>query len=119
MPNYFGYLLVFVDAGENLVMANDVTTPSNPQVAPIKKEKLKEASLDETLLDMNVSQRSCKEEPLKRVVHTQVNRSAWDHRLFLNPRALTIYLQFVPARGTAPKRFEECQCEDDNIVEFA
>ncbi len=33
----------------------------------------------------------------------------------LNPHALTIYLEFVPARGATPKRFEECQCEDDNV----
>jgi hypothetical protein len=62
VPNCFSYILVFVDAGENLVMADDVITPSNPQVAPVKKEELKEASFDETLLDVNVSQRSCKEE---------------------------------------------------------
>ncbi len=32
-----------------------------------------------------------------------------------NPHALTIYLEFVPAHGAAPKRFEECQCEDDDV----
>ncbi len=32
-----------------------------------------------------------------------------------NPHALAIYLKFVHARGTAPKRFEECQYEDDNV----
>ncbi len=46
---------------------------------------------------------------------TQVNRSAWDRRLFLNSHALVIYLKFVPTRGIAPERFEECQCEDDNV----
>jgi hypothetical protein len=30
-------LLVFVDIGEGLIMANDVITPLNPLVAPIKK----------------------------------------------------------------------------------
>jgi hypothetical protein len=30
-----------------------------------------------------------------------------------NPHALVTYLEFVPACGAAPKRFEECQCEDD------
>ncbi len=32
-----------------------------------------------------------------------------------NPHALTIYLEFVPVRGAAPGRFEECQCEDDDV----
>jgi hypothetical protein len=32
-----------------------------------------------------------------------------------NPHALAIYLEFVPARGAAPERFEECQCEDDDV----
>ncbi len=39
----------------------------------------------------------------------------WDHRLFPNPHALTIYLEFVLARGATPERFEECQCEDDDV----
>jgi hypothetical protein len=43
--------LVFVDAGENLVMADDVTMPSNPPVSLVEKEELEEASLD-----VNVSQ---------------------------------------------------------------
>jgi len=42
------------------------------------------------------------------MVRTQVDRSAWDRRLFPNPHALTIYLEFVPACGAAPERFEEC-----------
>jgi hypothetical protein len=67
-------LLVFVDAGENLVMADDATTPSNPPVSLVEKEKLEEASLD-----VNVSQRSREEEPFRRVVRTRVDRSAWDH----------------------------------------
>jgi hypothetical protein len=48
-------------------------------------------------------------------VRTRVDRSAWDHRLSLNPHALAIYLEFVPARGAALERFEECQCEDDDV----
>jgi hypothetical protein len=35
--------------------------------------------------------------------------------LFPNPHALAIYLKFVFARGAAPERFEECQCEDDDV----
>jgi hypothetical protein len=58
VPIWFDYLLVFVDAGEIFVMADDVTTPSNPSVAPVEQEEFKKASLD-----MNVSQRSREEEP--------------------------------------------------------
>ncbi len=110
VPNQFGYLSIFVDAGEILVMADDVATPSNPPVAPVEQEKFKEA-----LLDANVFQWPRKEEPSWRVVRTRVDRQAWDHRLSPNPHALTIYLEFVPAREAAPERFEECQCEDDDV----
>ncbi len=91
-------------------MADDVVTPLNLPVTPIEKEEFQEASLD-----VNVSQWSCEEKSSKRVVRTRVDHSAWDRRLSLNPYALTIYLEFVPARGTAPERFEECQCEDDDV----
>jgi len=37
--------LVFVDAGENLVMADDVAMPSNPSVAPVEQEELEEVPL--------------------------------------------------------------------------
>jgi hypothetical protein len=47
----FATFLVFVDAGENLVMAGDVATPSNLPVSLVEKEELKKTSLD-----MNVSQ---------------------------------------------------------------
>jgi hypothetical protein len=63
---------------------------------------------------MIVSQKSREEEPSKRVVRTWINRSAWDRRLSLNSHALAICLEFVPARGAAPERFEECQCEDND-----
>jgi hypothetical protein len=53
---WFGYPLVFVDASENVVMSDDVVTPSNPPVAPIEQEEL-----EEVLLDVNVSQRPCEE----------------------------------------------------------
>ncbi len=84
-------------------MADDVATPLNPLVAPVEQEELEEAPLN-----VNVSQRPCEEGPSKRVVRTRVDRSAWDHRLSPNPHALAIYLEFVPARGAAPERFEEC-----------
>jgi hypothetical protein len=93
-----------------LVMADDEATPSNPLVAPVQQEKLEEAPLD-----LNVSQRSREEEPPRRVVRTRVDRSVWDSRLSPNPHALAIYLEFVLARGAAPERFEEYQCEDDDV----
>jgi len=58
-------LLVFVNAGENLIMADDVVTPSNPPVSLVEKEELEEAPFD-----MNVSQWSCEEKPSTRVVCT-------------------------------------------------
>jgi hypothetical protein len=42
------------------------------------------------------------------VVRTQVARSVWDRLLSPNPRALTIYLEFVLACEAVPERFEEC-----------
>jgi hypothetical protein len=74
VPNCFGYLSIFVDLNENLVMMDDVVMPSNPSVAPIEQEELKETSID-----VNVSQRSCEEEPSRKVVRTQVDHLAWDH----------------------------------------
>jgi hypothetical protein len=106
----FATLLVFVDAGENFVMVGDVTTPLNPLVSLVEKEELEEAPFD-----MDVSQQSCEEEPSRRVMHIRVDRSAWDRRLSPNPHALVNYLEFVPTCGVAPKRFEECQCEDDDV----
>ncbi len=102
--------MVFVDVGENLVMADDVATPLNLPVTPIKEEELEEAPLD-----VNVSQRLCEKKPSRRVVHTQVDRLVWDRQMSPNPHALAIYLEFVPAHGAAPERFEKCQCEDDDV----
>jgi len=85
----FATLLVFVDASENLVMADDVITPSNPPISLVEKEKLEEAPLN-----VNVSQRSCEEELSKKMVRIRVDHSAWDHRLSPNPHALAIYLEF-------------------------
>ncbi len=91
-------------------MADDVAMPLNPLVALVEHEEL-----EETPLDVNVSQRPQEEEPSRRMVRTRVDRLAWDRRLSLNPHVLAIYLEFVPARGAALKRFEECQCEDDDV----
>ncbi len=107
---WFDYFSVFVDAGEILVMVDDVAMPSNPPVAPVEQEEL-----EETSLDVNVSQRPREEKPSRWVVRIRIDRSAWDRWLSPNPHALTIYLEFVPARGVAPKRLEECQCEDDDV----
>ncbi len=79
-------------------MVNDVTTPSNPAIASIEEEKLEEAPLD-----VNVSQWLREKEPSRRVVHTRVNRSVWDRQTFLNPHALAIHLEFVPAHGATPE----------------
>jgi hypothetical protein len=46
VPNCFHYLLVFIDAGENFVMVNDVAMPLNPPVALVKKKELKEVPFD-------------------------------------------------------------------------
>ncbi len=91
-------------------MVDDVATPSNLPVSLVKKEELEEASLD-----VNVSQWSREEESSRRVVRTWVDRSAWDRRLSPNLHALAIYLKFVPTCGATPERFEECQCEDDDV----
>ncbi len=100
--NYFDYLLVFVDTCEDLVMADDVATPSNLPIVPVEKEELEESSLD-----MNVFQQSREEEPSRWMVCTWVDRSACDCRFSPNPHALTIYLEFFLVHGIAPKRFEE------------
>ncbi len=43
---WFGYPSVFVNAGEILIMTNDVATLSNPPVTPVEQEELEEVSLD-------------------------------------------------------------------------
>jgi hypothetical protein len=101
MPNCFSYLSVFVYACENLVMANDVATPSNLLVALIEQEEF-----EETSLDVNVFQWSRKKELSRRLVCTQVNRLAWDRQLFPSPHALAIYLKCVPTRGAVLERLK-------------
>ncbi len=64
---------------------------------------------------MNVFQRSREEELSRKVLRTRVNRSTWDGRLSPNSHALAIYLKCVPVCGTTLERFEECQCEDDDV----
>ncbi len=84
--------------------------PLNPQVSLVEREELEKASLD-----VNVFQRSSEKEPYRRVVRTRIDRLAWDRRLSPNPHALVIYLEFIHACGATPKRFEECECEDDDV----
>jgi hypothetical protein len=62
--------LVFIDAGEDPIMVNDAIMSSNLLVTPIQGEKLKE-----TLLNMNVSQWSCEEKRIRRVVRIQMVQS--------------------------------------------
>jgi hypothetical protein len=52
-------------------MVNDVAMPLNPLIVPVEKEEFKE-----TLLDVNLSQWSSKEEPFRRVVHIRIDHSA-------------------------------------------
>jgi hypothetical protein len=59
----FVTILVFVDASENLVMADDVAMPSNPPISLVEKEELEEASLD-----VNVSKRSREKKLSRRVM---------------------------------------------------
>ncbi len=79
--------MVFIDVGEDSIMANDVVGPSNPLIVPIEKEELKK-----TLFDMNVSQRLHEEKSSKKVMCIRIDSLAWDHQLSLNRHALTIYL---------------------------
>jgi hypothetical protein len=63
VPNWFDYLSDFVDASENLVMADDVATPSDSLVILVEKEEP-----EETPLNMNISQRSREEKLSIRMV---------------------------------------------------
>ncbi len=68
-------------------MADDVTTPLDPLVAFIENEEL-----EETPLNVNVSQWLREEDSSRRMVRTRIDRSTWDRRSSPNPHALTIYL---------------------------
>jgi len=101
VPTFRNYLLGEPSSG---------FTPGLGSASLIEKEKLEKATLD-----VNVSQRLREEKPSRRMVHTRVDRLAWDCQLSPNPHALTIYLEFVLACGVALERFEKCQCEDNNV----
>jgi len=49
-------------------MVNDVAMPLNPLIVPVEEEEFKE-----TLLDVNLSQWSSKEESFRRVVHIRID----------------------------------------------
>jgi len=66
--------LVFIDPGEDSVMANDDVMPLNLPVVLIEEEKLKEP-----LFDTNVFKQPRDEKLFQNVVHTRVNCSMWDH----------------------------------------
>ncbi len=95
--------LVFIDTSEDSIMVDDVVIRLKFLVTLVEKEKLKQTSFE-----VNVSQQLCEEKLSKRMMHIQVHRLAWDHRLFPNPHALTIYLEFVHVHEVALERFEEC-----------
>jgi hypothetical protein len=57
--------LVFVDVGEDLILADDVIMPLNPLIVLVEEEEL-----EKTSFDANVSQWSREEEPFRRVVRT-------------------------------------------------
>ncbi len=97
-------------------MADDVTTPSNPPVAIIDKEKLEEVTFDgtpfdEVALEVNVSQRPREKQPSRQVVRTQLDRLAWDRRLSPNPHVLTIYLNSFLLVGPRQKGLKSVNAE--------
>jgi hypothetical protein len=66
--------LVFVDLSEDSIMMDDVAMPLNLLGAPLKEE-----DFEETSFDVNVSQLSHEEKLSRKMVHTQIDRFAWDH----------------------------------------
>jgi hypothetical protein len=94
-------------------MVDDATTSSNPSIALVQNEELEEA-----LLDVNVSQWLFKEEPIGKVVCIQVTQSIWDCQVSPNLCALTIYLELVFTSRNRAGKFNECQCEDDDVRIF-
>jgi hypothetical protein len=49
------------------------------------------------------------------MVRIQIDYLAWDRELSPNPHAIAIYLEFVLACGATLERFEDCQCENDDV----
>lgn len=79
------------------------------------KTPIHEKTLVETPLDVIISQRLHDEGLARKVVCIQVEHLAWDHYLSPNHHALKFYLKFVFAHGVMLTRFEERQCEDDDV----
>ncbi len=103
-------LLVFVDASEDSVMVDDVIMPSNPPIAPVGFFFFKKHHLTRMFPNGRATKNL-----FWRVVRIRVDHSAWDLWSSLNPHTLTIYLEFVLARKVMLKRFEKCQCENNNV----
>ncbi len=62
---------------------------------------------------------SCIKKLIIRVVCTQMAQSIWDHQMSLDPNVLAIYLELIPTFENRDGRFDECQCENDNIRLFS
>jgi hypothetical protein len=45
-------------------------------------------------------------------------KSIWNCQMSSNPHVLAIYLKLVPFFGNWFERFDECQCEDDDVGLF-
>jgi hypothetical protein len=64
---------------------------------------------------VNVSQWPYEKKPIGKVVHTQVAQSIWDHQVLPNFHAIAIYLKLIHVSKNRVGRFDECQCEDDDV----
>jgi hypothetical protein len=85
------------------------------QITPPNEECL-DSSLDLNLIQLLKR----KEEPTKRIMCIQVNRSMWDHPMLLsNGRILIIYLKFVQIHGDELGWFTKCECKDENVHVFS
>jgi len=68
--------------------------------------------------NLNVSQQPCEKESIGRVVCTWVVQSIWDCQVSPYFRVLAIYLELVLAFKNKAEKFDECQCEDDDVCFF-
>jgi hypothetical protein len=68
-------------------MENDAIMSSSLLIMLVRNEKL-----EETPIDMNVSQQPREEKPIEKAVRTQVAQSMWDHHMLPNLHVFSIYL---------------------------
>jgi hypothetical protein len=94
-------------------MANGVIISSNHLVALVWNEKF-----EKTPIDVNVFQWLHEEEIIGKVVHIQMTQSIWDHQMSPTFHALAIYLKLIHTFRNRLEKFDECQCEDDDICLF-